>query len=265
MSGRASIDRVRFDPGQRLDAADLRDAVGGELRRQEIHVVAAHRTWGIALGLRVRSSATGALVLPGVAFDALGRAIVVTRIDAAHVSEQLGKQPVLALVVSFDDGCAPRPRFVEPADVRPGLDVILARFGLTQGALGRADLTARKGASSLGPPRIGGGSMSIPVAITSATEPFTTTIDTSTAGFRDVPSYVVTPTIDDATVSTIANAGAIGPFVSVGAGDDHGFPLDVCVSRTQSGGSAVSLSFQLDVTWLGVEPFPRCEPISFTS
>jgi hypothetical protein len=259
----AAINRVRFAQGQRLFAADVNDAVTSELRRQELHVVAAHRTWGIALGLRVVAGPAGVAILPGVAYDAFGHAIVLTRVVSTALPHDLKSETQLGLVISFADGCEPLPRFARPAEVRPGLDVPLARFALAQGVLGTPDLTARKGTSPVGAPRIASGYKSVTVTIAPPDAVFSSTVDTSVAGFRTTPSYIVTPAI---ATSALASIPAMGPFVSIGTVEKDAFRLDVRFGRTQSGGAAgVSVSFELGVSWLGVEPAPRCELVSFTS
>jgi hypothetical protein len=264
MSTHPAIERVRFAQGQRLPAADLETALASELRHQQLHVVAAHRTWGAGVGLRVIGGSAGAAVFPGVAYDAFGRAIVVTRVAEVPLPNELASELELDFVVAFADGCEPLPRFVIPADVRPGLDVPLARFALEQGTLGMPDPTVRKGTSSVGAPRIATGHKSLEVTIMPPDSVFSATVDTSVAGFRTTPSYVVTLAIDP--TPEVANVGVLGPFVSIAEPSKSAFRLDVRFGRTQPGVTAgVTVSLPLDVTWLGVEPAPRCDPVSFTT
>src|SRR5207244_7505064 len=106
------------------------------------------------------------------------------------------------------------PRFVIPANARPGLDVPLARFAVEQGRLRLPGPTGRKGASSVGEPRIATGHAPFTVTITPPRFVFSATVDTSVAGFRTTPSYVVTPAIER--TPELQNVGAIGPLVSIG-------------------------------------------------
>jgi hypothetical protein len=249
MSLPAAIERVRFVHGQRLPAADLRDAVRGELRRQELHVVAAHRTWGIALGLEVRAGVTAARVQPGAAFDVRGR-VLALRCEAVAVAPELlvkAEKPV-ELVIALRDGCA-TVRFSAEADVRLGLDVPLAGFTPKDGELGEPDLTRRRFARSLARARIGRGTATIQIDPTSGSPYAGAFVDTSVAGFVRRPSYVITRVAAD---EIGAEASA---FVWIADASPGGFTV-----RIWTGAGAVKKPFELELDWLGAEPPLGCTP-----
>lgn len=256
MSSRAVMERVRFVHGQRLPAADLADAAGGELRRQELHVVAAHRTWGIARGLEVRGSALGARVSEGLAYDAYGRSLVLSRATAVLLEPGLAAgSSLLELVISWTD-CGAAVRLVRADEVRAGLDVSLARFQLESSSLGEPDPTSRHGARSLAAPRIGSGTATI--LVNAKTVGFSATVDTGAAGFSSTPAYVLTRSIAAAQLADVVASGAVAPFVSLARPTASSFDVEVRFFRDPTG----PLAFDLKIAWLGAEPPPSCPSIS---
>ena len=111
----------------------------------------------------------------------------------------------------------PRTRvaLVDPAEVRLGIDVPLARFPVESQGLGAAEPGGRRAARSLAVPRIGSGEQDVAIRVSQG-EVQAMTIDTSAAGFASTPSYVVTPGLAD-TPDVAARLGrqAAGPFVSI--------------------------------------------------
>jgi hypothetical protein len=259
MSSRASIERVRFVHGQRLQAADL--GAGAGLRLQELHVVAAHGTWGVALGLDVRAGMSGARVSPGLAYDAFGRALLLPRAASVTIPAALAAASEAADLVLSWATCAPVLRLALPADTQPGLDVTLARFWVEEGALGDPDLSYRRCARSLAAPRIGSGSTSLDVSLDGRMAVYTEAVDTSAAGFDTTPAYAVTPSFD--TAGDLARAllqGALGPFVSVSNPASTSFTVEVRMDRPDFAEGATA--FTLGLAWLGVEAAPSCPTTS---
>jgi hypothetical protein len=257
MTSRASVERVRFVHGQRLPAVDLADAVAGELRRQELHVVAAHRTWGIASGLTVSAATENARVRTGVAYDVCGRTIALRRTVIVPLPAQLadGTDPV-DLVASWAE-CGPTATFVPTGAARLGLDVPLARFEISAGELGDPDLSVRRAVRSLAVPRIGSGVVTLTVsAATSGVTPFTATIDTTAGGFVSTPTYVITTTVDAADAATLAHE-YVGPFVSVAAPTEKDFAVEVHLFGEEA-------TFDLAIAWVGVEAPPACPRTTYT-
>ena len=261
MSSRASIERVRvrFVHGQRLPAADLADSSGGELRRQELHIVGAHRTWGAALGLEVKAHSAGLSVSPGLAYDAYGRALLLRRQWGMLTPAELATATEARDVVIAWTECGSALRLATAGDTRPGLDVPLARFWIQKGVLGWPDLGYRRCVRSLAAPRIGAGHVPIDVRLDGGTDVFSAPVDTSAAGFRSTPAYVVTPTVTSTTdLARAASAGAAGPFVSISSPDAAGFTVDVRVWRPLYEDERVAVELGLEIAWLGVEAPPTC-------
>jgi hypothetical protein len=257
MTSRASVERVRFVHGQRLPAADLTDAVAGELRRQELHVVAAHRTWGIASGLTVSGGTESARVRTGVAYDVYGRTIVLHRSPIVSVPARLvNAADAVELVASWSE-CGPTVTFVPAGAARPGLDVPLARFELSGGELGDPDLSVRRYVRSLAVPRIGSGVVTLTVpSSTNPRKPFSATIDTTIGGFASTPTYVLTTTVDPADAATLAQ-DFLGPFVSVASPTQKDFAVEVHLFGAEA-------TFDLAIAWVGVEAPPVCPTTYFT-
>ncbi|HEX7525616.1 MAG TPA: hypothetical protein VF327_04875 [Gaiellaceae bacterium] len=256
MTSRASLERVRFVHGQRLPAADFTDAVDGELRRQELHVVAAHRAWGVAAGLAVSVGTQGARVRTGVAYDVYGRTILLRLPAIVPLPAQLATETDPVELVASWAARGPAVTFVPAGAARPGLDIALARFELSAGELGDPDLSVRHGVRSLAAPRIGSGKVSLTVPASSGgPRPFSATVDTSAAGFVGTPTYVLTTTVAQADAVTLAQQ-YVGPFVSVAEPTETDFAVQVHLFGEEG-------SFDLDVAWVGVEPPPTC-PVLYT-
>lgn len=250
---------MRFVHGQRLRADDLADAAGGGRRIQELHVVAAHGTWGTALGLDVRAGPLGVRVSPGLAYDAYGRALILEQTSIVAVPDALsGMSEAADLVLSWSE-CAPELRLVVPADTRAGLDVELARIWLEEGAPGDPDLSYRRCVRSLAAPRVGSGSATLEVTLTGANAVYDFIVDTSNARFQSTPEYTITPSFDTA-VALVRDlrAGAMGPYVSIRDPARSSFTVEVRMERSQI--ADIPAAFTVGVDWLGVESPPTCPP-----
>jgi hypothetical protein len=244
------LERVRFVHGQRLRADDLSDAAGGELRRQQLHVVGAHGTWGIAEGLDVAGRATGARVREGAAFDRRGRALVLEAETAVLAGELVDAPTPVALVLCERDGCA-RLRFAADADLRLGDDIPLACFTPADGKLGPADLSCRRHVRSAARARVGSGVAHIDVD--GKTWPATGFVDTSIAGFVRDPSYVITRVGGDDTGA--GGADASGAFAWIEDPQPGGFTARLWAPTPPKD------PFTLELDWLGAEPPPGCPPV----
>lgn len=73
-----SIRRIRHRQDERLLAADLNADMAYEAMLRRLHLRGLHDTWGVALGLRLARGKDGkaALVTPGMAYDCLGRELL---------------------------------------------------------------------------------------------------------------------------------------------------------------------------------------------
>jgi hypothetical protein len=77
------LERVRYWQGQRLSAADLREQIATDLELRRLHDAGAHGAAGVAVGLsvsllEVNEVPTEVLVRRGLAYDCLGRLLVLT-------------------------------------------------------------------------------------------------------------------------------------------------------------------------------------------
>src|SRR5690606_28950978 len=147
-----------------------------------LHVVAAHRTWGVAEGLQVDGSPDAARVERGAAYDRHGRALVLAAATEISLPPALAAAPgPVELVLTERDG-RPAVRFLASSAVRPGTDVPLAAFAVDAEGLGAPDLTVRRSARPLSGARLGAGTAVVDV---DPEEPdgTRTFVDTSRAGF----------------------------------------------------------------------------------
>lgn len=73
-----SIRRIRHHQDERLLASDLNADMAYEAMLRRLHLRGLHDTWGVALGLRLVRGQDGkaALVKPGLAYDCLGRELL---------------------------------------------------------------------------------------------------------------------------------------------------------------------------------------------
>lgn len=230
------LERVRFVHGQRLRADDLSDAAGGELRRQQLHVVGAHDTWGIAEGLQVSARTTGAGVREGAAFDRCGR-VLRLKAETAVLAGALDEPVVLVL-----DGNG--VRFVAAADLRLGDEVPLACFTPDAGKLGPADLTCRRYARTSALVRVATGVAHIDIDGNKAW-PASGFVDTSVGGFVRSPSYVITQVAGDAPEG----------LVWIENPQPDGFTAFLW------GPVPATDDCTLELTWLGAEPPQGCPPV----
>ena len=76
MATRDRVHRINWLDRQALEAKDLSDQAHRETFTRRLHVSGVHNTWGIALGLWAVRRSNIITVLPGLAYDRLGREIV---------------------------------------------------------------------------------------------------------------------------------------------------------------------------------------------
>ena len=183
-----------------------------------LHMVAVHKTWGIALGFEVEVAPGNVFVGPGIAYDCRGREIVSASTFAVDV-------PVLSpgskaaggwfdLVIRYNDldaregGCFGTPSAQERpvwawyfagamtetdpplADaVRLGEDLPLARFGISAtGQVVRLDFRFRRHAQGLVRPHIASGEVAAQLDFGDDLLA-SVQVDTSAGGFSRTPFY----------------------------------------------------------------------------
>ena len=245
-----------------LRAGDLAADVAAESEHRARHVAAAHRTWGIAIGLHVRLLAGGAAVAvgPGLAYDACGA----ERVSPGAVLRAPAREE--GAVVDLVLAAAPCPgrELGWRAPAQPGREVPLARFTLAGGLLGDPDLSVRDAARPLSGGRIATGTATLDA------EPdlfMTADVDTSAGGFAITPVYHVVPRGDDAGAPEEADhhrrTPLLGPFCALRDPSPAGFTLDVRFAAAGDPRGVIEALRRipaLTVAWLGAEPPELCDP-----
>jgi hypothetical protein len=224
---RLNLERVRFSPKILLDDRDLNDETKHESRLRGLHVCGLHETWGIAQGFVVALADDRKTVSigPGLAYDGLGREVVLSRMLALDPplglagpitnhfvwldlvmryreiipSDVAGRPSTCFGGLSFSEE---RPEFrwavseatheggdiPLAADVRLGLELPLARFQLRAGKLVGPDYSFRRYARGLVRPHIAHGV--VPISAENLSQNglmWTVPVDTSSAGFIQTP------------------------------------------------------------------------------
>ncbi|HSA51013.1 MAG TPA: hypothetical protein VLH10_13035, partial [Yinghuangia sp.] len=116
------------EPGVWLTSADIRDLAAADARHLARHTRAAHRTWGVVVGLDVVwAGGRRVAVSPGVALTRSGELVVIGT-ETVLTAHQEASGPVS--VVAYPECVGPRGRTVLRAAGDPGGpdDVPLAVF-----------------------------------------------------------------------------------------------------------------------------------------
>lgn len=299
-----AVSRIGYYHGQQLAARDLQDEADFESRMRGLHMRGLHNTWGVALGFEVvRQDALVLQVGPGLAYDAHGREIVsahTLNVGPPVLPRNTGAGAWwFDLVIRYDDWMEPplaslgcfqgvppgeeRPRWrwcyagpaagakaVQPLspEVRLGEDIPLVRVRLTDepGFDEALDFSLRRAAQGLVRPHVAGGSPQRNLALDTSRFAFTTTIDTSAAGFNQTPFYfarVSIPALLQLAQSGESLPSFLGPFVTVRSPQRTSFSLDVRIAQTSSVLRAAATTVPTvpaQVTWIGVEPTGGCPP-----
>jgi hypothetical protein len=260
------VTRVRFATGDLLRARDLDADVAAEAHHRARHVRAAHRVWGVVIGLDVGLAAQGAaaVVGPGLAYDACGRELLSggrRRLRAPRRASGSAVELVLA-----DGRCGVELRWRD-AGAPPREGVVLAGATVVGGALTSLDRSVRRTARPLAGGCVGRGVFDAELALGVFG---TLTVDTSAAGFTSTPRYVAT--LVERPETGFAALGPAwrrvrGPFLAVHDEARESFAVDVRLAVRSAGRGtpeldSANLPDQLDVSiaWMGVEPPERCPP-----
>jgi hypothetical protein len=245
---------TRVDPvaGTRLAAADLRDLLRLADHQRRRHVRALHDTWGVAAGLDLaRSRERGFLVRPGIAYDRCARLMVLPDETVLPAGD-----PKRALAVVLRAG-AREPeadlRLLDPRRVEPGVDVVL---GVLASGGHAASVAGRRHARTAAPVQFAAGLAARgTLAATGTVESWTAEVDTTSAGFIDVPVY--------AAAVAAPRPGAGPAAVQVLEATENGF--QVAVRRPVPGGDGAFDRTPLttnpdDLTWLAALPQAAARP-----
>jgi hypothetical protein len=207
------LDRLLYWRGQALVARDFRDEAAQADERRAWHNRAVHQAFGIAAGLEVtpfgKSTARTVAVSPGLAYDRIGREILVRRVLTIAVppcppsTEEATFDLLIRLPRSL--GCAGSDAELgwRPSSARRSIDdVPVARFGFFEETIERDRRFSAPRTRPYARPRIASGSTlpgntawrieeapadvfrEIAVGASIATR-----VDTSGAGFTGVPCY----------------------------------------------------------------------------
>ena len=253
--------RVDWVARQLLGGGDLRAAEAFLDARRARHVRAAHRTWGVAVGLTVEISGTPPAVIvgPGLAYDACGRELLVERATIVPGSRTAlaGKQPFTVALRSAGERCVPDAQLRVAggrAPLAPGRDVSL---GTVDPATGAVETAGRPHVATLAPAHVASGLVGVggvPAARTGGR--LRAVVDTARAGFATTPWYVV-----EAVLGPAAVPAGLQVLLAVTAASPTSFTIDVRRTATAAATlqqlsvpSVGGLPFGL--AWIGVEPQP---------
>jgi hypothetical protein len=279
--------RVRHYQGERLRAADLQADAAHATSMRQLHVRTLHDTWGVALGLEVYLEGSTFLVGRGLAYDRLGREIVVLQPLAAPPLSGDDGDGVYALVARLSPTGQPELQWHLAGDVRLGVEVPLVAVPISAGAvdLNAVNFNVRPYAQPLTRPHIaygltpreqrwrvwrkGGGEREIGFGLR---------VDTTAAGFVGMPFYV-------ASLQLSSNSLFVGPsnatqvqmyvFGSLANATRTGFTYRVVFAGpppTPAAGAAPPPSVQdvfkrfnagnlpFQVVWTGIEPVDAFVP-----
>ena len=287
------FERLGFFEGAELLHHDLRDVVGHEARMLALHVLAAHRTWGIAVGLdaSLDPSSTIVTVSEGAAFDRDGVVVslATTSIAAPTLATPAVAQPTFYLLLRavpsssascvrdyVCDGLTPAVPRVElrwslastlPSgqlffgdDVQLGVDIPIASFVRQPGGT----LTAQSGSErrvvrGLFRPHFASGLAAAgSFAWSDGPADIWVHVDTSACGFSTTPVYIAT------LGGVAASAPLVGPWLHVEDATAKGF-----IARLVAGASPIqpaatlhtllrSAAHAASITWMGAESTRAC-------
>jgi len=285
--------RLSFFDGVELRRGDLHDVVGHEARMLGLHVLAAHRTWGIALGLAASldPSSTIVTVAEGAAFTSTGDVLAMaTSSIAAPTTATPGiAQPTFDLLMRAAplgapgcvrertcDGVPPVVPRVELRwslaqslaggatllgdDVRLGADVPIARFvRRADGTLAGPDGSERRVVRGLVRPHVAFGQSSADeLTWNDGTADIWVHIDASTSGFNTTPVYFAS------LGGVAASAPLVGPWLHVESAAPTGFIARLVAGTSPAQPAAAqhtllrSAARSATIAWMGVEPTRAC-------
>jgi hypothetical protein len=213
------LERITWRDGQMLASRDMRDDERYNDGLRQLHIRYLHKTWGVVEGLNVIApSATEVVVTRGYALDANGHELLLPNVARLATPANQTASTTMYVVISADlaaqtcsaplDLSTLCPGVTNPillqagklswktvTEVRPGLDVLLARVSIAGGSLSSPiDTSIRRRARSLAQPRMWSdatqpGSTGWTDFMTKPYRNIYATVDTSSAGFIVTPAY----------------------------------------------------------------------------
>jgi hypothetical protein len=286
------FERLGFFDGAELLHRDLHDVVGHESRMLALHVLAAHHTWGIAVGLdaSLDPSSTIVTVSEGAAFDRDGVVVslATTSIGAPTLATPIANPTFHLLLRAVSsatvscvrgyvcDGLLPVAPRVElrwslghtlPSgqvllgdDVQVGIDIPIASFVRQPGGT----LTAQSGSErrvvrGLFRPHIASGFVAAgSFAWSDGPTDIWTHVDTSASGFSTTPVYIAT------LGGVAASAPMVGPWLHVEEASPQGFIARLVAGALPNQPAAGlhtllrSAARSATITWTGAESTRAC-------
>lgn len=290
--------RVAFFDGVPLAHGDLRDVVAHEARMLALHVLGAHRTWGIAIGLAATLDAArrAVHVSSGAAFTRTGEvlAIAATNVPAPIEPTPGEPRPTFDLLLraappapaactrslACDGAALPVPRVelrwvrahtlasgatLLGDDVAPGTDIPITRaVREPDGRLTGPDGSERRLVRGLVRPHVASGVTRVgQLDWTVGTIDVSASVDTSAGGFGTVPVY-------QATLGGVAaGAGAlVGPWLHVEQATARSFTAHLVAGASPAQPMSAILEQLLGsvrtatISWIGVETTHGCGALS---
>jgi hypothetical protein len=213
------LERITWRDGQTLTSSDMRDDQQYNDRLRQLHIRYLHQTWGVVESLNViAASTTEVVVTRGYALDIAGRELLLPTVTRLATPPNITASTTMYVVISADlatqtcsaplDLSTLCPGVTNPitfqagtlswktvSEVRPGLDVLLARALVTAGSLASPiDTSVRRRARSLAQPRMWSdatqpGSTGWTDFMTQPFRNMLARVDTSAAGFTATPAY----------------------------------------------------------------------------
>jgi len=218
------LERITWRDGQLLTSYDIRDEARNSDRFRHLHIHYLHRTWGVVEGLNVVIvGGLNAVVSPGYALDIQGHELllpvgaavaapagvtaatttymVITGAGSRGTSCRCSETPQVNLTtlcpgaknsIALEQG---ELAWKTVTEVRPGIDILLARVLITNGRFASgADTSVQRRAAALAQPRIWSeatapGQTGWTDGSEGPVQNISATVDTSAAGFVTTPAY----------------------------------------------------------------------------
>jgi hypothetical protein len=261
------IERITWLDGQELASRDLRDSQANDDRFRSLHIHYQHKTWGVVEGLNVVAvglSAAG--VSPGYALDLAGGALLVPLSTTVPVPANIAATMYLVLSGNGESGCScddsPPPLCAAAEieqgvlswktvnEVRPGIDVLLARALVAAGQLaGAIDTSIQLRAATMAQARIWSDqTLAGQTGWIDGNEAWVSNIsavvDTSDAGFVATPAYFAW---------LIQSSGVSEGFILKAGATSFTFVLREIVAPSAKFDAATANSQGWTVQWFAVE------------
>ena len=286
MTERAGIERLRYWQGQTLRSRDLNDQLAYNASLRWWHNRAIHDTWGVVFGLEPQVVGQEVVLYPGLAYDCLGRELIVTRPRRIALPPPEEGQIWDLVLRAATAARGPRPAvtlvWMRPGPVLdPRLGVPLARGRFGEGTFQLETSEGRSSTRAVARPRLGNGA-----TVRGKTDWRAWTlsrgrlaiggievrIDTTAAGFEQTPCYF--PSLEGNAFAQLGRRFVLVSFARVLQATPtsfvyslwlplavfqgnlelrHAFAFAAIGAGAQSIGVVELARRELSVSWLGIE------------